>query len=456
MTWTWSLCKESSAASAIDHNSEVIEKNGSDTTTSSPEEDSPQSVSDVQISSSEARETILSDKLAKKEALLNELAELTNEAIPVDVETKDTTLHIACQKHYSDDLIIDVLLAENSDATKVTNAQDELPLHSAMKDTKEYNQTQTDNNSADEKMRGVSEKVLEALLLSHKEAVEHLNINDCLPIHIACQNGAVSEMAINKLLKLYPTSVMMHCKITLPYGGTEISTNVLETSVSKDDELTFFNCEDSGLVTLFQQSLSLFLSPIMKVETPKDDDNNLDETDFSPLHLAILNNASPNVVDSILNTNPYCLNMQTSKGRTAMDIAKIMKDSADSIQVMESYDTNVRKSLGLATLSQSLLKAQPNNNNPLEKSLSAKNRWKKAGNAIIFTNRLSTSFGPTVDLDDGGSIKIPDDFEPPASLSHECLDVTLPVGFRQLRWALLNSQAMFNKDFHEGKLDCTE
>jgi hypothetical protein len=182
-----------------------------------------------------------------------------------------------------------------------------------------------------------------------------------------------------------------------------------------------------------------------------------EETDLSELHLAIINKASPNDVEIMLCDNPQYLNLKTSNGRTAMDIASTMEDSADSIAVMKSFQSNMRKSTVLEELSKSLIQMTlAGEEDTLEKPTSVKDLWQKAGNAVIFVNRLTASLGPAVELDMDDSVKIPDDFEPPASLKHKCVDVTLPVGFRQIRWALLNSQSKFNQDFHEEKMSCTK
>ena len=398
-------------------------------------------------------------RLEKKDKLLSELVNLSDEMAEIDSQTKDTSLHVACHKHYSDDLIIDVLLKRNKDSVRKENANMDLPLHSAMKDIH--------NRANDSSQKGVSQRTLETLISLHPNGVQHMNKQICLPIHIACENGALNDYAVRRLLKAYPESVMMHSKISTYFVQPK---NKNETKVIEEpeDRITnsYFDCGDSlssflspvglHLIPLLDHNKSIVTAQNDKSDNEKDVDSDTDcyETDLSPLHLAILNNASPNIVDYLLNSNPYCLHLKTSKGRTALDIAKTkLPDSNDSIEVMKSYGQNVRKRLSLVAKAKSLLDVNEDGN---IKNIDAKQLWRKMGKAVIFANRLAASLGPKIDLDGGDDMKIPDDFEPPAGLEHSCVDIKLPVGFFQLRRALMNSQSIFCQEFHESQMKCTE
>ncbi len=48
------------------------------------------------------------------------------------------------------------------------------------------------------------------------------------------------------------------------------------------------------------------------------------ETGFSPLHLAVINSANPSAIQSIVNTNPKCVHLKSSQGRTALDCAQFI------------------------------------------------------------------------------------------------------------------------------------
>jgi len=55
---------------------------------------------------------------------------------------------------------------------------------------------------------------------------------------------------------------------------------------------------------------------------------------------------------------------------------------------------------------------------------------------------LGPLLGPAI-KEDSGPAEAPPDFVPPENLDHVGLEVDIPVGFRRLRWAFLNSQAEF-------------
>lgn len=395
--------------------------------------------------------------LEKEKKLLEELTELTMSAPPDDTNSRNTILHTACEQHCSDDLIIYLLIKNDPKLVFVENAHNELPLHSAMRDVTQGGQ-------------GVSERVLQTLLSLNQDAVKHFNSSQCLPIHIACQ-FAVNEFVIKTLLGVYPQSVMTQCKLGLPYNVAGRQDDSIDVSSSDDeynngaDDDDDDNDDDNKDLrqSLFVQFWNIFLNPVGPKHEYKQSQINYDsdidthlETDYSPLHLAILHNASPNIIDHILNVNPYCLNLKTSKGRTAMDIAKQRENSQDSITIMKSYRTNVKQILHLDAFSKSLLNLSIEEDRDKKKSLRAKRMWRKAGNAIIFANRLKISLGPKVDIDNDDSMKVSDNFVLPPSLERLCVDVILPVGFHQLRWALLNHQSSFNQDFHESSMGYSE
>lgn len=371
--------------------------------------------------------------LAQENELKAELDQLEEFRKSEKSETQDTALHVACQHHYSDDLIIDVLIKENQNALSVENSVGELPLHAAMKNVDER-----------DGHKGVSEKVLDTMISLNKEGVEHLDSNDCAPLHVACEHNADDD-TVKKLLQAYPDAAMLHCSITKPFDKSSIvSTETDDLSSSGTGNLSC--CGDVG---------SILPSTATKKNEMKDTEEF--ETDFSPLHLSIINKASPNVVDYIINANPSCLNLETSKGRKAVDIARSMTEpSADVLHVIETYTKNAEKVSNLEARSSSIIKeASKRIVVSSEETFDPKSHWKATINAVIFANRLASTLGPSSALDKN-DVKIPDDFVPPASLEHNCVDVKLPIGFRQLRWALLNSKSDFNREFHENEMGYSE
>merc|ERR1719223_1384620 len=43
------------------------------------------------------------------------------------------------------------------------------------------------------------------------------------------------------------------------------------------------------------------------------------ETGFSALHLAVMNGADPEIIELLIDTNPRCVHIKTTRGRTALD-----------------------------------------------------------------------------------------------------------------------------------------
>ena len=83
------------------------------------------------------------------------------------------------------------------------------------------------------------------------------------------------------------------------------------------------------------------------------------ETGFSPLHLAILNNAHPTAVQMIVTTDPSCIRLKTSMGRTAQHCADYIvkqhwlygvedessvESTLKSIEILEEYADHQSKS----------------------------------------------------------------------------------------------------------------
>ena len=349
--------------------------------------------------------------------------------------THDTALHVACQHHYSDDLIIDVLIKENKNALSVENSVGQLPLHSAMKDVDEH-----------DGHKGVSEKVIDTMISLNKKGVEHLDSNDCLPLHVACEHRA-DDATVKKLLQAYPDASMLHCSITKPFDKSCMVSDVETDGLSVSSTEYFSCCDDFGSI-------------LSSNTTKKNEMNDTQEfeTDFSPLHLSIINKASPNVVDYIINANPSCLSLKTSKGRKAIDIVRSMSESsADVLHVIETYTKNAEKVSSLEARSDSIIKeASKRIVVNSGETLDPKSLWKATITAVIFANRLASTLGPSLAMDKNDDVKIPDDFVAPTNLEHNCVDVKLPIGFRQLRWALLNNKSDFNMEFHENEMGYSE
>lgn len=234
------------------------------------------------------------------------------------VDPFNTPLHIACLTHYPTKFILDHLLkTDNEFSVGAENSSGELPLHYAVMDKK-----------------GVDPNIFEALIEHYPEAVEHKNIDDSLPLHVACQVGAPSLYSIKRLLELKPESALEQNDLQVP----------LEDEDGADDE---------------EQAQTSGCGPMVCLDWfHKEDEQKYIryETGWTPLHLAAVNGAPPEVIEAIIEANLDCISMETNKGRTPMECSKwviinaIINDipvykvqnTFNAIEVMQSYEKEIR------------------------------------------------------------------------------------------------------------------
>jgi hypothetical protein len=121
------------------------------------------------------------------------------------IDPNNTPLHIACLTHYPTKFILDHLLkSDTDDAIATENSSGELPIHYAVMD-----------------MKGVDPEVFEALIEKFPEGAEHRNIDESLPIHVACQVGAPSLYSIKRLLELNPEFALEQNDLRVPIEEDE-------------------------------------------------------------------------------------------------------------------------------------------------------------------------------------------------------------------------------------------
>jgi ankyrin repeat protein len=227
------------------------------------------------------------------------------------LDPNNTPLHIACLTHYPKRFILDVLLkGDHLEGIFTENSSGELPIHYAVMDT-----------------RGVDTDVLEALIEKFPESVEHRNIDKSLPIHVACQVGAPSLYSIERLLEINPDFSIAQNDLRVPLNDEE-----MEDSSGWCGALCldWFATDNEKYVRF--------------------------ETGWTPLHLAAVNGAPPEVIEAIVDANPECMNVRTNKKRTAVECAKnvIIKallndvelhkveNTFNAIEVMQSYEKECR------------------------------------------------------------------------------------------------------------------
>ena len=246
----------------------------------------------------------------------------------ISVDPRNTPLHIACLTHYPEKFIIDHLMksdrkADNYRAVFAENTSGELPIHYAVMDSK-----------------GVPPLILDTLLKEFPESVEHCNVDGSLPIHVACEVGAPSLYSIKKLIKSWPGSVMIQNDLQVPLMD-EDKENEFEKELQNRSGLAC--CYDNFGIDWFGGN------EINGIENF--------ETGWTPIHLASVNGAEPEVIETILEAaNGRCLDIQTNKGRTALQCAKWciinaiindvnvskLQNTFASVQIMQSYDRELR------------------------------------------------------------------------------------------------------------------
>lgn len=314
-----------------------------------------------EISNQDEREP---DPEANGSLITNKIDELRGHDV-MQLDSKNTVVHVACLLHYNSTEIIRRLESEPSIAFERNDAN-ELPLHYAAMDKK-----------------GCNNDVLKCLLNVNPKGVKQPNIQNSLPIHLACMVGVPSMTALKTFLKLYPKSVLVQSEFPLLFQK-DMMVSDDENWNNKDDEEEQDDEEDSeddvesapealnqsnGIVSMLENMLPLHsdlgaVQSVKKRVKQNKEKNLFDEgpqveTGFSPLHLAILNNAHPTAVQMIVTTDPSCIRLKTSMGRTAQHCADYIvkqhwlygvedessvESTLKSIEILEEYADHQSKS----------------------------------------------------------------------------------------------------------------
>lgn len=235
------------------------------------------------------------------------------------IDPNNTPLHIACLTHYPTRFILDHLLKSSTDMAIATeNSSGELPIHYAVMDKK-----------------GVDPIIFEALIEKFPESVGHKNIDESLPIHVACQVGAPSLYSIKRLLEMNPEYALVQNDLQVP----------LDDNDDDDDD-------DKGRT---QKGCHEILCFDWMKEGDEYDKFIKYETGWTPLHLAAVNGAPPEVIEAIIEANVECMKVETNKKRTPLECAKgliinaIISDvevykvqnTFNGIEVMQSYEKEI-------------------------------------------------------------------------------------------------------------------
>lgn len=220
-------------------------------------------------------------------------------------DPKDTVLHLAFRKPYSEELIVDHLLKSGnfSEVLLKVNSTLDLPMHIAMRNA-----------------RGLSDRVFNTLLDMNPEGVKEKNIDGSLPIHLVCAAGVPSVYVLKLLLKAYPESLQKCSNMCYPF-------QTLSGQYIKDDpsleELEVSESKPRSWWDLFLKSPIPVYSSRDECD-PKESIEVEDETSFTPLHLAVLNHAPPEAIECLIQSDIESLEIRTSKDRTALDCANFL------------------------------------------------------------------------------------------------------------------------------------
>lgn len=384
-------------------------------------------------------------------------------------------------------------------AASMINQKRDLPLHSAMRSTIG---------------NGIDDRVYDALVKIHPAGIHAINADNCLPLHLICQSGGRNLYVVQKLVQKLPVGVMMKCDLKLEFDSQALKfvqrtgarpktakfaneddhTKLASVATAKSEDAQS-ESQSESLSGSFWSALLMFApkgsSPFDENPFSTSADPGL-ESSFSPLHLAVMNGAPPDVIEMLITANPQCLGLKTDHGRRPLDLAMFLvadkenkkpyaealgsvsseerihdndNDNANdndndneyirnidedpgqnvfaAIEIMKTFEGNRRKSAHLANATQMTSASFRDLSTIVE--FNPRKQWKKLSNIIQFSGalrRAGSVMGPPVpsDLD---MVMEPTGYFPRNNLNHVCVEIELPVGFRRLRWAMLHSNSKF-------------
>lgn len=379
-------------------------------------------------------------------------------------DPKDTVLHVVFRKLYSEELIIEHLLKSGqlSNLLSVANSIRDLPLHVAMR-----------NGGR------LSDRMFDTLVRINPEAIRKGNIDEALPIHIGCAAKVPSIYAIRELVKSYPESLQKQSDVRYSFkSSSEQHIGVEKELIMNDREISDHKFQDWCKV------FSTNHAPGCREDSENHESRDLEDVEYesnlTPLHIAILNCALPEVVECLLHVDQDNLEIRTSRDRTALDCAKFLvnekilsTDSAETVKnsfaAIDLIMTKKRRSQSTIKLLKTvestteLIKVtkEPHESSSLPTASStfdAKAKWKQLKDTIHYANvikQTKSELGPRV-IKDSQPAVCPVEFEVPKNLDNVTMNLTLPVGFLRLRLALCRSKSPFLTNFLRNILKNTE
>eukprot|EP00546_Thalassionema_frauenfeldii_P017771 CAMPEP_0178901454 /NCGR_PEP_ID=MMETSP0786-20121207/4031_1 /TAXON_ID=186022 /ORGANISM="Thalassionema frauenfeldii, Strain CCMP 1798" /LENGTH=593 /DNA_ID=CAMNT_0020572557 /DNA_START=148 /DNA_END=1926 /DNA_ORIENTATION=+ len=379
-------------------------------------------------------------------------------------DPKDTAMHVACSGQFSETLILHLLekVAFQKMLLKCNDSQ-QLPLHVALKNKEPP-----------------SAELVEAMIDKNAEALKHADKDGNLPLHLVCLAGAPNVVILENILSKYPEACKIQNNLVLPFSGCGHIEEDAEDNLGDESNDPEVNSSwwDSVMAppawikgrNMSSESAIEFsdLSPAKK--------NLRTETSFTPLHLAVLNYAPAEAIESILKSDHESTMFMTNQNRTALECAKclvanIYSDDIEKSPLQNSFDSifllrnrnlmsrTVRRLSHLAA-GDNIEKYEGDEDNVSE-DFDAKAKWRTLKYIFLFSNKLkqlgSVNYLGSETDHDSEVANCPAGFIAPSSHDEVVLDTKLPVGFRRLRWALLHDTSKFSEEvFFEHKLNYSD
>lgn len=381
-------------------------------------------------------------------------------------DPKDTALHVACSGQFSDTLILHLLekVAFQKMLLKSNDSQ-QLPLHVALMNKETP-----------------SAELVEAMIDKNPEALKHADKDGNLPLHLVCLAGASNLVILKIILSKYPEACKIQNNLVLPFGGCGHIQEDAEDNLGDESNDPVVNSSwwDSVMAPpAWITGRNMSAESAIEFSDLSPDKTNVNvETSFTPLHLAVLNYAPAEAIESILKSDRESTMFMTSQNRTALDCAKslvanIHSDSIEKSPLQNSFDSifllrnrnlmsrTVRRLSHLAGSAGDSIEKYEDNEDSVSEDFDAKAKWRTLRYIFLFSNKLkqlgSVNYLGSETDHDSEVANCPTGFIAPSSHDEVVLDTKLPAGFRRLRWALLHNTSKFSEEvFFEHKLNYSE
>lgn len=407
-----------------------------------------------EVKTTNSNDTIPTLKVEEKEETMLILKEQSKllASFPSD-DPKDTALHVACAGEYPDSLLLHLLKDDAfKDMLLKSNEHQRLPLHVCAMNKKE-----------------ISNRLLENIIYGNSEALKQKDKDGNLPLHCACSAGVPSQKILQDLLDEYPDGCEVQSTVRLPIDCKALCAlknksqkiNFEEEQVDNDESSTNHNYWWDYMTNPMLEHWPPSQSSIEYTDLKSDTEST--ETMFTPLHLAILNHAPPQAVESILCASPKSILLKTDQGRTPLDCANFLlgflydtaEDSSKKAQLQNTFDsmfilkcnsTMIQRRQSLMDMSEMAMTRRSLESHEEKEKFDAKKQWRKSAKTFrmirMFSKKTTTKsyLGPVFISDDSAYV-CSEGFETPSTHDEIVTDVILPVGFRRLRWAMLSKKS---------------